>query len=77
LKKKIPVKKIIKLADRAIREAAEDRDNYAIITVPAEFTQKHHVQEACKILISRGYSVRFYRSLGWCTCDDWFIRIEF
>lgn len=77
LQKKIPVKKIIKLADRAIREAAEDRDNYAIITVPAEFTQKHHVQEACKILISRGYSVRFYRSLGWCTCDDWFIRIEF
>ncbi|AGK86939.1 hypothetical protein FDJ58_gp131 [Bacillus phage SIOphi] len=77
LKKKMPVKKIIKLADRAIREAAEDRDNYTIIRVPMEFTHKHHVQEACEILISRGYSVKFYRGLGFYTCNDWCIKIEF
>lgn len=78
LKKKIPVKKIIKLADRAIREAAEDGSDHTVITVPAEFTHKHHVQEACEILTSRGYSVvKYRRGSGWWTVNDWFIRIEF
>jgi hypothetical protein len=77
LKKKIPVKKIIKLADRAIREAAEDRDNYAIIRLPMEFTHKHHVQEACEILISRGYSAKYRSVPGWGADDDWLIKIEF